>query len=783
MYESKEILKKLTLEQKARLCSGEDGWHTHGIEELSIPSMLMTDGPHGLRRQNNATSTVLQQSIPATCFPTASATACSFDRNLLKELGRALGEEAKEQGIDVVLGPGINIKRSPLCGRNFEYFSEDPYLSGELASHMVDGLQTSGTGACIKHFAANNREYFRMVSNSIVDERTLREIYFSAFETVVKKSKPMAIMSAYNQLNSNYCGETPSLIKGVLREEWGYEGIVVSDWGACCDRVRGVSAGLDIEMPYCDSRNTKMLIDAVNSGNLQESDLDDCVIRILEFIKKCAYNKNKSSSCDYDKNHELAKKIAEQSAVLLKNDGVLPLEKSAKIALIGGFVEEIRYQGVGSSFVNPKNLESVQEKFNEYGIDYVYKKGFSLECDKAEPDLIEEAVCAAKQAGLAVVFAGLPKTWEVEGLDRKHIEIPNCQAELILRLCKEVKTIVVLLSGSVVKIPHTEKISALLHCHLGGEAVASAIAELLLGLKNPCGKLAETYVLDIKDTPSYYFFDDDTGNIEYREGVYVGYRYYQAAKKEVCFPFGFGLSYTKFSYSDFAVEEGCDSVNVSFTITNTGKYDGSEIAQVYTKGLTSGYSQLFGFEKVFLKVNESKKVTIRLEDRAFCFYSKGWQKQNCEIIVGSSSEQILFKHKIDFKGSKTPDLYDVYANGRWDEKKFYDLFDYPPKKVCAEYPFNLNSTLNDVNTKRIGRIINKYAKKIVFDYMPDTGTHEVQMMMIDSIGETPFRALVSLSGGLFNFKMADALIKMCNGKIVRGVFQLISAWLKRKKDI
>jgi len=605
------IISKLTLRQKARLCQGLDAWNTYPVDKLGIPKIMMTDGPHGLRKQFNEKSAILASSVPATCFPTASATACSFDRNLLYDVGRAIGEEARDQDVSLVLGPGINIKRSPLCGRNFEYFSEDPLLSGEMGAAMVLGIQSTGAGACVKHFAANNREYFRMVANSIIDDRALNEIYLSGFKTVIEKAGPFAVMSSYNRMNSNYCGEDRGLLQGILREEMGFSGIVVSDWGAANDRVESIDAGMDLEMPYSGTENTDKIVLAVKNGKLDESRLDDCVHHLLEFVLKCEHNKSLPYNCDFNKHHELARRAAAESAVLLKNgDGILPLSPKQKIALIGGFVQKPRYQGAGSSVINPIHLENISEQFIRYGMDFEYEPGYDFKNLSPDEALIGQAVSTAEELGVAVIFAGLPSVWEIEGIDREGLSMPESHNELIKRVSEVAKTVVVLMGGGPVEMPWLQNVDAVLQFHLGGQAVASAIAEILRGIKNPSGRLAETYPLSISDTPSYNFFSDDNYNAEYRESIYVGYRYFDAIDRDVLFPFGYGLSYTTFSYSGFDIKKDINNagVNIRFSIKNTGGRKGAEIPQVYLMSITCKDKKLVAFEKVFLKPGEEKTV-------------------------------------------------------------------------------------------------------------------------------------------------------------------------------
>lgn len=781
------ILSTLSLEQKADLCSGLDAWNTFPIREYGIPQILMTDGPHGLRKQYDESTAMLETSVPATCFPAAATTACSWDKGLLYRLGAALGSEARKENISMVLGPGINIKRSPLCGRNFEYFSEDPVLSGELGAAMIEGIQSTGTGACVKHFAANNREYFRMVSNSIVDERALREIYLSGFERAVKKAHPYAVMSSYNMLNGSYCGETKELIDGILRKEWGYNGIVVSDWGACYNRENGIAAGMDLEMPYSGEENTERIIRNVQNGNLSEDALDACVRRILSFVFRCEENSSLPFECNMEKNHDLAREAAAQSAVLLKNEcGVLPLKAGTKVALIGEFAENPRYQGAGSSMINPARLETALEEFPKYGIDFTYAKGFPLDTDEIDETLALAAEETVSGADVAIILAGLPSRYEMEGIDRTHMHIPQNQIDLIERISKIKPVVVVLHGGAPVEMPWLSAVSALLHCYLGGEAGASATAMLLTGAANPCGKLAESYPLLVSDNPSYRFFSDDRHNVEYRESIYVGYRYYDAAEKEVLFPFGFGLSYTTFSYSGLQVSSGTftagQTLTVSVQVQNTGSAPGAEIVQCYCKEDSSPVKRLCGFEKVWLQPGESKQVSFTLTDKDFSFYSNGgWKLQeDAHILIGASSQDLRLGAMVSIDGGQAAPSYPVSTDGHWDAVKFYALFDKIPQVTFKKRPFTINATLSDFDSVAIGRAIHRFIRSFVLKHL-EPGNYNSYQIMLQLLEENPMRTLVSMSGGFFTYGMARGVLMVVNGQLFMGAFAFFSAYRKRKK--
>ncbi|MEG2625278.1 MAG: glycoside hydrolase family 3 C-terminal domain-containing protein [Christensenella sp.] len=786
MEQIETIISQLTLEQKADLCSGLDAWNTMPIGFADVPSVLMTDGPHGLRKQYDKSTAVLEESIPATCYPAASTTACSWDRALLKELGAALGGEAREQGVSMVLGPGINIKRSPLCGRNFEYFSEDPLLAGELGAAMVDGMQSVGTAACVKHFAVNNREYFRMVSNSVVDKRALREIYLPAFERVIRESKPAAVMSAYNMIDGIYCGESKALMQDLLRDEWEYDGLTVSDWGACYNRERGIAAGLDLEMPYSGEENTNRIINNVENGNLSMEALDKCVRRILTFVFQCEENKKLHYICDMKSNHALAMRAAAESAVLLKNDGALPLKPDTKIALLGEFAEKPRYQGAGSSGINPYNLENALTAFKEYGIDYTYSQGFAIADESPNEALAEAAEQTARECDTAVIIVGLPPRYEVEGIDRTHMRIPNNQINLIERIAKIKPVIVLLCGGGAVEMPWLKYVSSLVHFYLGGEAGASAMAQILNGEINPSGKLAESYPLSLADNPSYRFFSDDRHNVEYRESVYVGYRYYDAANRDVLFPFGYGLSYTTFEYSDIKTTStqfaAGENITVSVQIKNVGSVAGAEVVECYAEATDSPFKNLRGFEKVFLQPDESTRVYFTLSERDFSFYADEWKLfSQVRILVGASSRDIRLTTEISIADGFVPAEYPVSLDGHWDAVSYYNLFHKIPHISFSTHPFTINATLMDFDSVAIGRMLHKFISNFVQKHIDPGGYHSARIML-QLLEENPMRVLVSMSGGLFTYGMARGVLMIVNGQIFMGILAFFVAAQKRKKQ-
>lgn len=650
----KELVKQMTLEEKAGMCSGKDFWHLKGVERLGIPEVMVSDGPHGLRKQAaEADHLGLNESIKAVCFPTACATACSFDRELLEKMGETLGDECQAENVSVILGPAVNIKRSPLCGRNFEYFSEDPYLASQMAAAHIRGVQSKHVGTSIKHFAANNQEYRRMSCSSEIDERTFREIYLGAFETAIKESKPDTVMCSYNRINGEFASENHKLLTEILRDEWRYEGYVMSDWGAVNDRVKGLKAGLELEMPGSGGNTDREIVEAVKNGTLEEQVLDTAVERILNIVFKFTDNR-REGRFDKEADHKLAARIAAESMVLLKNDGVLPLKaQGQKIAFIGKFADKPRFQGGGSSHINSFKVTSALDAVKEV-TEVAYAQGYDVKEDKIDEELFAEAVKTAKDADAAVIFAGLPDAFESEGYDRSHMRMPDCQNALISEIAKVQKNVVVVLhNGSPVEMPWAEDVKGILEAYLAGQAVGQAEVDLLFGKANPCGKLAETIPYQLEDNPSYLFFPGDGKTVEYREGVFVGYRYYDTKHMAVRYPFGYGLSYTTFAYSDLQLSsdeiKDTDTVTVSLKVKNTGDVAGKEVVQLYVADKTGSVSrpakELKNFVKVELQPQEEKTVTMQLDKRSFAWYSTqlhDWYAATgmYEIMVGASSRDI-----------------------------------------------------------------------------------------------------------------------------------------------
>lgn len=658
-----EMVRKLTLEEKAGLCSGEDDWLTKAVDRLGIPSIRTSDGPHGLRTfdVNNVTN----KSKPAVCFPAGCASAASFDRALLRRMGEALGNEAQAMDVQVLLGPGINIKRSPLCGRNFEYFSEDPMLSGELGTAFVQGVQSQGVGTSLKHFFANNQEYRRMDASSEMDERTMREIYLTAFERVVKKAQPWTIMASYNKIGGTHSTESKQYLTDLLREEWEFEGLVVSDWGATHNRVNAVAAGTDLTKPSA-TKTDEEIVKAVQEGKLSENELDSACTNLLKLVFKAVEQRKNNVEFDYEGDHSLARQIAAESMVLLKNDDdLLPLKKDTNIAFIGAFAKDPRYQGGGSSHINSFKVSNAFDTVTKYTTGSVtYAQGYQMDSLKSDANLVQEAVAVAKTADVAVIFAGLPESMESEGFDRSHMKMPQNHNELITAVCTaQPNTVVVLHNGSPVEMPWVHAPKAILEVYLGGQAVGEATFDVLFGEVNPSGRLPESFPIRLEDNPSYLFFPGENGVVEYSERMFVGYRYYESKKMAVQFPFGHGLSYTTFKYSNLNLnntkmtEE--ESLTVSVDVTNTGNRAGKEVVQLYIapkKGeIIRPIRELKGFEKVELIPGETKSVTFTLSKRDFAYWNinaQDWSVETGEytVQIGYSSHLIALEKTLQIEG-------------------------------------------------------------------------------------------------------------------------------------
>ncbi|MBU3875045.1 glycoside hydrolase family 3 C-terminal domain-containing protein [Faecalicatena sp. AGMB00832] len=657
----------MTLEEKAGLCSGADFWHTKGIERLGIPSVMVSDGPHGLRKQEGETDHLgVNESIKAVCFPAACAVASSFDTDLIEKMGETLGEECQAEDVSVLLGPGVNIKRSPLCGRNFEYFSEDPYLAGKMAAAYIRGVQSKGVGTSIKHFAANNQEYNRMSCSSEVSRRTLREIYLPAFEEAVKAARPKTVMCSYNKINGVYSSENRKLLRDILRDEWGFEGYVMTDWGAVNDRVKGLAAGLELEMPSSGGMNDAKIVKAVQDGTLDEQLLDRAVERFLRVVFDYVDHRNPDAVFDREADHKKAVDIEAECAVLLQNNGLLPLKQGKKIAYIGAYAEKPRYQGGGSSHINASRVTSAWEAAQKKDRNVTYAQGFPFDGDVKDDQKFAEAIELAKSSDVAVIFAGLPDSFESEGFDRKNMKMPDCQNALIEEIARVQPNIVVVLhNGSPVEVPWADKVSAILEMYLGGQGVGEACDRLLYGEANPSGHLAETFPYRLEDNPSYLYFLGDGKKVHYGEGVYVGYRYYDKKKIPVRWAFGHGLSYTSFAFENLraSAEEMDDegTIEVSIDVRNKGERAGKEVVQLYVSDRNGTFGrpdkELKGFAKVPLEQGERKTVTFKLCARDLSYYHEAlgdWYAPSgsYEISIGPSSDCLEAKTTITFRTKK-----------------------------------------------------------------------------------------------------------------------------------
>ncbi|MFP5106212.1 glycoside hydrolase family 3 C-terminal domain-containing protein [Neobacillus sp. C211] len=753
MRDIKQLISQMTLEEKASLCSGLDFWHLKGIERLGIPSLMVTDGPHGLRKQAEGSDHLgIYNSVPATCFPSAAGMASSWNRELIEKVGIALGEECQAEDVAVLLGPGVNIKRSPLCGRNFEYFSEDPYLASEMAAGHVKGVQSQGVGTSLKHFAANNQEHRRMSTDAVVDERTLREIYLASFEGVVKQSQPWTVMCSYNKVNGEYASENEYLLNEILKDEWGFEGFVVSDWGAVNERAEGLAAGLELEMPSSNGIGDQKIVDAVKSGKLSEEKLNKAVERLLRIIFMAVDHKKENAVYDKDAHHQLAREMARESMVLLKNEeAILPLKKEGTIAVIGEFAKKPRYQGGGSSHVKPTKLENIVEEIEKTAgkhTNVLYAQGYSLDSDEIDGALIAEAKEVAAQADTVILFAGLPDRYESEGYDREHLRMPENHRVLVEAVAEVNHNIIVVLSnGSPIEMPWIGNVRGILESYLGGQALGGAIADLLFGDANPSGKLAESFPKQLSDNPSFLNFPGEGDKVEYKEGIFVGYRYYDTKKVEPLFPFGFGLSYTTFEYSNLSISQteiqDTETVAVSVIVKNTGDRAGKEIVQLYVKDVKSSVNrpekELKGFEKVDLQPGEEKTVTFLLNNRAFAYYNvemKDWHVETgeFEILVGESSQEIVLKDSIVVQST-----------------------------VSIKKQVHRNTLVGDLLADPLlgtlaTELINKH------NPFPDLGANEgdAAEMMEAMMKYMPLRALVNFSMGAFTEEMLTNLMDQLN---------------------
>ena len=786
-----EILQKLSLEQKCALLSGKNTWQTQDYPKQGVPAIWLSDGPNGLRKQAGAADHLgLNPSVPATCFPTAATMANSWDPALGEEVGRALGEETAANRVNVLLGPGLNVKRSPLCGRSFEYFSEDPYLSGKMAAAYVRGIQENGIAACPKHFAVNSQELRRMASNSVLDERTLRELYLTAFEIVVKEAHPKSIMSAYNRVNDTYANENHHLLVEILRREWGFDGAVVTDWGGSNDHVEGVKNGSTLEMPSPGLGGARKLLKAVAEGSLTEQEIDLRVDELLELVLSTTAAMEKAPrKFDEKAHHELARRAAAESIVLLKNEsGILPLKHGKKVALIGDFALTPRYQGAGSSMVNPTRVDSLKDAMEAAELDMIgYCAGYERS-GKPNKAYLDEAVSQAKMADVVLLCIGLDESSESEGLDRTHIGIPAVQKQLLDAVTAVNPNVVAVVSaGSVIETDWVEKCKAVVHGYLGGQAGAGAMLEVLTGWQNPCGKLAETIPLRYEDTPAARYFPGKKQNAEYREGLYVGYRYYETASKAVRYPFGYGLSYTTFAYSDLKV----NAENVTFTLTNTGSVAGAEIAQLYVAKPDAAVfrpaKELKGFAKVFLKAGESRTVTIPLDDKTFRYWNVAtdcWEVEggSYQLLVGANVQDIRLTAEIALPGTGAPAPYagkdlEHYRTAHVQEvpdAEFEALLGRPlPEETTA---IDRTMTLGELNHSRsplcwlIAGVLTLLVRSGEKNGKPNLNILFQYNM--------PLRGLAQMTGGIIGEETVDGLVMEAKGFWVIGILRALVGLLQ-----
>ena len=785
------IISLMTLEEKASLLSGKNFWETQDIKRLNIPSIFLADGPHGIRRQvASADHLGLNESTKATCFPTASALASSWNIELANRVGIALGEEARYQDVNVLLGPGLNIKRNVLCGRNFEYFSEDPYLAGKMAANVVKGIQQNGVSACLKHFVCNSQELRRMNVDSLVDERALREIYLTNFEIAVKEGKPNCIMSSYNPVNGTYTNENKHL-SNILRDEWGYKGVMVTDWGGSNNHIDGILAGSDLEMPTTDGDTKKEIIKAVNDGALKEEDLDKNIDRILDLVFKTQKDKNKDYKCDLEANHKLAIEAAEESIVLLENDGILPLKPNKKICVVGKFAEQIRYQGAGSSKVNSYKADNLLSLIPKYEINFVgYSKGFDFK-NKANDGAIKKAISLANQADITILMLGLDELSEAEGIDRNSMKLPDCQLKLVDELIKANRKVVVCLcSGSAVELPFANKVNALLHYHLTGQGAMEALLNTLVGKVNPSGKLSESYPFKYEDNPTVNYFHKKLNTAEYRESIYVGYRYYGKNDIPVRYPFGYGKSYTEFRYTALVVRQ----TGVSFKVTNIGEVPGKEVCQLYVSlsgsRIFRANKELKGFVKVSLEPGETKEVTIPFDEYTFRFFnvkSNQWEIEGGTyyLYIGGSSTSFELKGSVKQVGNLSVIPYDPgkvhsYFDGiinNIPDKQFENLLGRPIPNGDLEFINKKKTRINvDIYTTIeqlryakgwTGRLFSRAIRFAIW-FMKKIGKGKTANTLIMGVYNLPLRGLSRMSGGAIHWEQLMGLITMFNGHFFKG---------------
>jgi beta-glucosidase len=788
----KDMVSTLSIDQKIKLLSGKNFWYLNALPKYDLKSIMLTDGPHGLRKQTGTGDAVgLSDSIPSTCFPTASCLASSWDRDLLKEVGQALGEVCLKEDVSVLLGPGVNIKRHPLAGRNFEYFSEDPYLSGHLGAAMIQGIQSKGIGASVKHFVANNQESRRMTINTIIDERTLREIYLKSFEIIVKESHPGTIMSSYNQVNGEFSSENEHLLKDILRHEWGYEGVVVTDWGANNDPVKAVNNGLNLEMPGNHHSSPRQIKKALKKGRLAESTLDKALEKNIGLMVKANETLTHiKPDVIEESHHQLARKAACESMVLLKNHGdVLPLDTNQRVALIGEMAIKPRYQGSGSSLIKPTRLSNAYDAFKDILRDQmVFAKGYDLEKDDHEEALVLQAIDSAKTADLIFVMAGLPDAYESEGFDRTHLQLPTNQNILIERLSSLKKPIIISLSnGAPVQMPWIHEVDGIIEQYLAGQASGQALADLVFGRISPCGKLAETFPNHLDEILAHQNFPGQKTQVEYREGLYVGYRGYDALNIEPLFAFGHGLTYSKIEYHDFSVYNDLENhrLVIKGSLKNTGQYPVKEVVQIYiSKNKSLLYrpeKELKGFSKTYVQQHSEERITLIVPYKDLYVYQDAYvlEKGAYTVYVGASSRDIRFKQDIHiFSEDKLIDdqlgaYRHIKDNQRLNDSMFKALLGKDIPRARPIKPYHLNSTMADIKTSLIGKKLYQMIEKQMQTTMNSELNQTMEQMIERIIDEMPIRSLVTYSQGKLSFRRARGLIDLMNHHPIKGLIKII----------
>ncbi len=777
---------QLSRDLRLRLLSGHDIWHTVALPEIGLPSIRLSDGPHGLRKQAGDSDHLgIADSEPATCYPTAATLACSWNPELLEEVGTALGREARHQGIGVVLGPGLNIKRHPNCGRNFEYFSEDPLLSGKLAAAMVRGIQSQGVGACLKHFAVNNQEAYRLVVDAVVDERTLREIYLTAFEIAVKESSPWTIMAAYNRVNGEYCCDSRRLLTDILRDEWSFDGLVMSDWMATNDRAAGVRAGMDLEMPSSGNAFDPAVVSALEQGQVREDEVDTCLQRLSDLAERVAPPQATDPE-EIESWHRLARRAASESTVLLKNDDVLPLTRGTRIAVVGAFARSPRYQGAGSSMVNPRRLTSaldaIRARFGN-GHEIPFADGYDAQSSHLDPAAIDAAVAAVRGADVVLLFAGLPAPYESEGFDREHMRLPEQHDRLIRAVCEaNPKTVVILANGGPVETPWVDDVAGIVETYLGGEAGGEAIADVLSGDAEPGGRLAETFPVAQGDVPSDAYFPGVPRQVQYREGLFIGYRYYDTARVGVRFPFGFGLSYTRFALEQPRLSSPAigvdDTVQATVTVRNVGDRPGSEVVQVYVRRphstIVRPRKELRGFAKVRLAPGEAREVCVPLGPRAFTHYDPQIQQWRTEqgrfdVLIGTSAHDIHAALPLTVGDPNgTTDPIPGWGPTPWqpDDTEFTARLGRAIPTPDGAPPFDRTSTFDELGVTWLGGALQRLVLRVARSETSKmaAGNPALQKMLDRATLEAPLRSIVQATRGQFPFRALDSLIAALNGE-------------------